>query len=41
LETIAGMGHDLPAGAWGGLLDLVGDHIASATARHIEPKEQQ
>ncbi|TMS53644.1 alpha/beta fold hydrolase [Mycobacterium sp. DBP42] len=41
LETIVGMGHDLPAGAWGGLLDLVGDHIASAIAGHTEPKDQQ
>lgn len=28
LETIVGMGHDLPTGAWGRLLDLVGDHVA-------------
>ncbi|BBY29606.1 alpha/beta fold hydrolase [Mycolicibacterium sediminis] len=28
LETIAGMGHDLPVGAWPRLLDLVGAHVA-------------
>jgi pimeloyl-ACP methyl ester carboxylesterase len=26
LETIAGMGHDLPKGAWPRLLDLIDDH---------------
>jgi hypothetical protein len=26
LETIRGMGHDLPEGAWPRLLDLIDDH---------------
>lgn len=26
LETIPGMGHDLPKGAWPRLLDLIDDH---------------
>ena len=30
LETIAGMGHDLPTGAWGRVIDLITDHVASA-----------
>nr|WP_203935649.1 alpha/beta hydrolase [Planosporangium mesophilum] len=29
LETIAGMGHDLPAGAWPALLDLIDAHARS------------
>jgi pimeloyl-ACP methyl ester carboxylesterase len=28
LETIVGMGHDLPSGAWGRLHDLIADHLA-------------
>ncbi|MDT5072150.1 MAG: hypothetical protein QOH82_1470 [Mycobacterium sp.] len=32
LETIAGMGHDLPAGAWGRLQDLIIDHLTRFTA---------
>ena len=30
LETVPGMGHDLPAGAWPVLLDLIGDHARSS-----------
>ncbi|GLY36693.1 alpha/beta hydrolase [Amycolatopsis sp. NBRC 101858] len=30
LETIPGMGHDLPAGAWPVLLDLIDKHVRSA-----------
>jgi pimeloyl-ACP methyl ester carboxylesterase len=41
LETIAGMGHDLPAGAWGRLIDLITDHVASAPTNHTELKEHQ
>ncbi|MFN6549586.1 alpha/beta fold hydrolase [Mycolicibacterium septicum] len=41
LETIAGMGHDLPAGAWDGLLDLITRHTASARVIDTELKEQQ
>jgi pimeloyl-ACP methyl ester carboxylesterase len=29
LETIAGLGHDLPIGAWGRIIDLITDHAAS------------
>jgi pimeloyl-ACP methyl ester carboxylesterase len=29
LETIAGMGHDLPRGAWNRLLDLIAEHVRS------------
>ncbi len=36
LETIAGMGHDLPAGALEGIADLIADHVHSAeSARAI------
>lgn len=28
LETIVGMGHDLPSGAWDRLLDLIAEHLA-------------
>jgi pimeloyl-ACP methyl ester carboxylesterase len=30
LETITGMGHDLPKGAWPALLDLIDDHARAA-----------
>jgi pimeloyl-ACP methyl ester carboxylesterase len=33
LETITGMGHDLPAGAWGRLVDLIADHLARPAVR--------
>jgi hypothetical protein len=26
LETIVGLGHDLPIGAWGRIIDLISDH---------------
>jgi hypothetical protein len=29
LETIVGLGHDLPIGAWGRIIDLITDHTAS------------
>ena len=41
LETISGMGHDLPIGAWGRLIDLVAGHIASAPVHHTELEEQR
>ena len=41
LETIAGMGHDLPTGAWGWLMDLITDHAASAPLNNTELKERQ
>jgi pimeloyl-ACP methyl ester carboxylesterase len=31
LVTVPGMGHDLPFGAWGRLLDLIADHTAAAS----------
>lgn len=42
LETIAGMGHDLPAGAWPRILDLITEHVAAAqrTAPADASKEQ-
>src|SRR6185503_5327146 len=40
LETIAGMGHDLPAGAWERVTDLITDHIASASVGRTELEEQ-
>lgn len=41
LETIAGMGHDLPTGAWGRVIDLITDHVASAPVNDTELKEHQ
>lgn len=41
LETIVGMGHDLPAGVWDRLLDLISGHIACAPVTPSESKEQQ
>jgi hypothetical protein len=41
LETIAGMGHDLPAGAWGRVIDLITDHVASAPVDRTELKEHR
>ncbi|BBX31934.1 alpha/beta hydrolase [Mycolicibacterium mageritense DSM 44476 = CIP 104973] len=41
LETIVGMGHDLPAGAWTRLLDLIADHTTWAPVTHTDLKEQQ
>ena len=37
LETIAGMGHDLPSGAWGRILDLITDHITDQVDRASVP----
>jgi len=41
LETITGMGHDLPIGTWDRLVDLITDHIASAPVANTELKEQR
>ncbi len=41
LETIAGMGHDLPSGAWDRVIDLITAHVASASINHTELKEPQ
>jgi pimeloyl-ACP methyl ester carboxylesterase len=38
LETIVGMGHDLPSGAWGTLHDLIADHLRRSTVRSKEVK---
>lgn len=38
VETIAGMGHDLPTGAWTRVMDLITDHVASAPVAEL--KEQ-
>jgi pimeloyl-ACP methyl ester carboxylesterase len=37
LVVIPGMGHDLPAGAWARLADLIGDHASRAQVRGEHP----
>jgi pimeloyl-ACP methyl ester carboxylesterase len=37
LETIAGLGHDLPIGAWDRIIDLIANHIAFAPLTHGAP----
>ena len=39
LETIRGMGHDLPRGAWPALVDLIDSHIQTASARSIDASQ--
>jgi pimeloyl-ACP methyl ester carboxylesterase len=39
LETIAGLGHDLPIGAWGRIIDLISDHATFAPVTHTELEE--
>jgi pimeloyl-ACP methyl ester carboxylesterase len=39
LETIVGLGHDLPAGAWGRIVDLITDHITFAPVMNTEREE--
>lgn len=39
LETIVGMGHDLPFGAWGRILDLITDHVDGPTAAANQSEE--
>ncbi len=41
LETIRGMGHDLPAGAWERLVELISGHVATAPASNSELEEQR
>jgi pimeloyl-ACP methyl ester carboxylesterase len=41
LETVTGMGHDLPSGAWGRVVDLIAEHVASAPSIRTELKESQ
>jgi hypothetical protein len=36
LETISGMGHDLPAGTWERVIDLITDHVTSAPVDSTE-----
>ena len=36
LETIEGVGHDLPAGAWDRVMNLITDHVASAPSNETE-----
>ena len=38
-ETISGMGHDLPAGAWERITALIADH--TATTDHITTEEHK
>ena len=40
LETIEGLGHDLPIGAWGRVIDLVTEHTRSAPITHKRVEEQ-
>lgn len=41
LETIAGMGHDLPTGARGRVIDLIDEHVATAPINHTGLKEHR
>jgi pimeloyl-ACP methyl ester carboxylesterase len=41
LETIPGMGHDLPSGVWDRVLDLLTDHVASAPFDTTQLKEHK
>jgi pimeloyl-ACP methyl ester carboxylesterase len=41
LETITGMGHDLPEGAWDRILDLITDHLDNSTVTAIRSQESQ
>jgi pimeloyl-ACP methyl ester carboxylesterase len=38
--TMPGMGHDLPFGAWGRILDLIEDHTAPAPVANPTYEEQ-
>jgi hypothetical protein len=40
METIEGLGHDLPIGAWGRIIDLISDRTTSAPVTHIELEEK-
>jgi pimeloyl-ACP methyl ester carboxylesterase len=41
LETIAGMGHDLPVGAWDRILELITDHFDKSTVTAIRAQESR
>ncbi len=38
LETIVGMGHDLPVGAWGRLRELILDHLTHSTSNQKDSR---
>jgi pimeloyl-ACP methyl ester carboxylesterase len=40
-ETIRGMGHDLPNGAWDRVMELIIDHVATAPVDNTELKEHR
>jgi pimeloyl-ACP methyl ester carboxylesterase len=39
LQTMPGMGHDLPRGAWPTLVTLIDDHIHAAAVRSADGQE--
>jgi hypothetical protein len=39
LETIEGLGHDLPLGAWGRIIDLITEHTIRADVTPTELEE--
>lgn len=39
LETIVGLGHDLPIGAWGRIIDLITDHAVFTPVTHTALEE--
>ncbi len=39
LETIVGLGHDLPVGAWGRIIDLITEHATLAAVTHNDREE--
>ena len=39
LETIVGLGHDLPVGAWDRIIDLIADHTTFSPVTHTELQE--
>ena len=39
LETMPGMGHDLPRGTWPALVNLIDDHIRTASVRSADGQE--
>ncbi|MGZ6777477.1 MAG: alpha/beta fold hydrolase [Mycobacterium sp.] len=41
LQTVPGMGHDLPVGAWERVMNLINEHVASAQTSDTESKESQ
>jgi pimeloyl-ACP methyl ester carboxylesterase len=41
LQTIPGLGHDLPIGAWNQVIDLIADHATWAPVTHTEVEERR